>query len=105
MQVLLMNAPKGTQVGPKPRTGSFTGVAVHLASAIAIIIPRPLTQAAADGGWPEYAAARYGAVCVLTPNSRAKRAVGSPLAIPRSNSTKVAGRCRVFAKAVPVRSV
>jgi hypothetical protein len=36
---------------------------------------------------------------------RAKRAVGSPLAIPRSNNMRVAGRCRVFAKTVPVHTV
>jgi hypothetical protein len=39
------------------------------------------------------------------PNSRARRALGSPLAILRSNSTRVAGRCRVFSKRVPVSSV
>jgi hypothetical protein len=39
------------------------------------------------------------------PNSRAKRAVGSPFAIPRRRSTRVAGRWRVFAKTVLVRSV
>jgi hypothetical protein len=32
------------------------------------------------------------------PNSRAKRAVGSPLAMPRSRSTSAAGRWRVFFK-------
>jgi hypothetical protein len=32
-------------------------------------------------------------------------AVGSPLGIPRSNSTKVAGRGRVFAKTAPVSSM
>jgi hypothetical protein len=44
-----MDATEGTQVGPKCRTGPFTGVTVHLASAISIIIPRPLVHAAADG--------------------------------------------------------
>ena len=39
------------------------------------------------------------------PSSRARRAMGSPLATPRSNSTRVAGRCRVFSKAVSVSSV
>ena len=39
------------------------------------------------------------------PNSRARRAVGSPLAMPRSRSTSVAGRWRVFSKTVLVRSV
>jgi hypothetical protein len=33
------------------------------------------------------------------------RVGGSPLAMPRSNSTKLVGRCRVFAKTVPVRRV
>jgi hypothetical protein len=40
-----------------------------------------------------------------SPNSRARRAVGSPFAIPRRHRTKVAGRCRVFAKTVPVSSM
>jgi hypothetical protein len=40
-----------------------------------------------------------------SPSSRARRAVGSPLAMPRSRSTIVAGRCRVFAKTVPVKRV
>jgi hypothetical protein len=40
-----------------------------------------------------------------SPSSRARSAVGSPLAIPRNRSTRVAGRCRVLAKTVPVRSV
>jgi hypothetical protein len=39
------------------------------------------------------------------PHSRARRAVGSPVAIPRHNSTKVAGRCRGFAKTGPVSQV
>jgi hypothetical protein len=40
-----------------------------------------------------------------TRNSRARRAVGSPLAIPRRSRTSVAGRGRVFAKTVPVNNV
>jgi hypothetical protein len=37
--------------------------------------------------------------------TRARRAVGSPLVMPRRKSTRVAGRCRVFANAVPVSRV
>jgi hypothetical protein len=40
-----------------------------------------------------------------TPNSRASRAVGSPVVPPRSRSTWVAGRGRVVSKTVPVRRV
>ena len=49
---------------------------------------------------------RSGCRCLRErPNSRARRAVGSPLANPRRHRTQVAGRCRVFAKTVPVSRV
>jgi hypothetical protein len=53
MQVLLVDTPKGTQVGPKRRTRSLTGMAMHFTSAIAIIIPRPFVYTMADSrmGW------------------------------------------------------
>jgi hypothetical protein len=44
-----MHPTKGTQVGPQCRPSPFTGVAVDLASAIAIIIPRPLVHTMAHG--------------------------------------------------------
>lgn len=49
MQVLLMNAPKDTQVGPERRPCALAGVAVDFATAIPIIIPCPLVHAVADG--------------------------------------------------------
>jgi hypothetical protein len=48
---------------------------------------------------------RVGSGCRARPNSRAKRAVGAPLASPRRSNPSVAGRCRVFAKTVPVSRV
>jgi hypothetical protein len=50
MQVLLMDAPEYPQVGPERRASSLAGVAVDLAAAIAVIIPRPLVHTVADGG-------------------------------------------------------
>ena len=50
MQVLLVHAPEGTQIGTKRRTRSLTGVAMHFTLAITIIIPRPFVYAMADGG-------------------------------------------------------
>jgi hypothetical protein len=50
MQVLLMDPAEGAQVGTKRLPGPFTGGAVHLTSAISIIIRRPLVHAVADGG-------------------------------------------------------
>jgi hypothetical protein len=50
MQILLVNTSESTQVGPKRRTRSLAGVAMHFASAIAIIIPRPFVYTMADGG-------------------------------------------------------
>jgi len=45
-----MDPPEGTQGGPKCRAGAFTGVAMHFAAAIPVIIPRPLVHAVAHGG-------------------------------------------------------
>jgi hypothetical protein len=50
MQILLVNTSESTQVGTKRRTRSFAGVAMHFASAIAIIISRPFVDAVADRG-------------------------------------------------------
>ena len=50
MQVLLVDSPEGTQVGPKRRTRSLTGVAMHLTLAITIVIPRPFAYTMADRG-------------------------------------------------------
>jgi hypothetical protein len=50
MQVLLMHSAEGTQVCPEPGASPFTSVAVHLTSAIAIVIPRPLPHAVAHCG-------------------------------------------------------
>ncbi len=50
MQVLLMNSTESAQIRPKRRAGPFTRVAVHFASVIPIVIPRPLTHAVADSG-------------------------------------------------------
>src|SRR5262245_1223504 len=50
MQVLLMNAPKTTQIGPECGARPLTAIAVHLAAAIAIIIPRPLVHPMTDSG-------------------------------------------------------
>ena len=53
-----MHAPAGTPVGPKSGARPFTGVAVHLTSAIAMIIPRPLPHAVAHRGMGGLAASR-----------------------------------------------
>jgi hypothetical protein len=45
-----MNAPEGTQVSPEPGASPFTGVSVHLTSAITIVNPRPLPHAVAHRG-------------------------------------------------------
>jgi len=50
MQVRLVHAPEGTQLGPKRRTRSLTGVAMHFTLAITISIARPFVSAMADGG-------------------------------------------------------
>jgi hypothetical protein len=49
VQVLLVNAPEATEIGTERRTGAFAGVAMHLVSPIAILIPRPLMSAMAHG--------------------------------------------------------
>jgi hypothetical protein len=45
-----MDPTGGAQIGPKRRAGPCTGIAVHLTSALSIIIARPLVPAVADGG-------------------------------------------------------
>jgi hypothetical protein len=50
MQVLLMNPTERAQIRPKRRAGPFTGVAVHFASAVAIVIPGPFADAVAHRG-------------------------------------------------------
>ena len=56
MQVLLVNAPEGTQVGAKRYPRSFAGVAVDLADAIVIILTCPLPSAVAHRGMGRMAA-------------------------------------------------
>jgi hypothetical protein len=50
MQVLLMNAPKTTQIGPERRASALAGIAVDFAAAISIIVPRPLVHTMTDSG-------------------------------------------------------
>jgi hypothetical protein len=50
MQILLVNTSESTQVGTQCRTRSLAGVAMHFASAIGIIIPRPFVDAVPDRG-------------------------------------------------------
>ena len=45
-----MNAPKHTQVGPECRASTLAGVAMDVASTLAVIITRPLVHTMADGG-------------------------------------------------------
>ena len=45
-----MDASERPEVRAERRTSSFTGVAVHLASAILVIISCPLAHAVANGG-------------------------------------------------------
>ena len=45
-----MNAPKTTQIGPERGTRPLTAIAVDLAAAIAIIIPRPFVPPMPDRG-------------------------------------------------------
>ena len=45
-----MNAPKTTQIGPERCASPLAGIAVDLAAAIAIIIPRPLVHTMPDSG-------------------------------------------------------
>jgi hypothetical protein len=55
MEVPLVDASERTEVRAERRTCSFAGVAVDLASAIPIIISRPLAHAMADRGMREWA--------------------------------------------------
>ena len=50
MQIALMDAPEGTQIGAEGCTGPFAAITVHLAPAIPIVVPRPLTHAMAHRG-------------------------------------------------------
>jgi hypothetical protein len=50
MQILLMDASERAQIGPECRAGAFAGITVHLASAVVIIIPRPLPHAMVHRG-------------------------------------------------------
>jgi hypothetical protein len=50
MQVLLMNAPKATQIGPERCASALAGIAVDLAAAISIIVPRPLVHPMTNRG-------------------------------------------------------
>jgi hypothetical protein len=50
MQVWLMNAPKTTQIGPERCTRPLTAIAVDLAAAIAVIIPRPFVHTMSNRG-------------------------------------------------------
>src|SRR5215211_357871 len=50
MQVLLVNTPECTQVGPKRRTRALTGVAMHFTSAIPISIARPFVHTMGNSG-------------------------------------------------------
>jgi hypothetical protein len=50
MQVLLVNAPKTTQIGPQCRASALAAIAVDLAATISIIIPRPLVRTMTDSG-------------------------------------------------------
>jgi hypothetical protein len=50
MQVLLVDAPAGTEVRAERRASPFTGVTMDFALAITVIIPRPFVYTMADGG-------------------------------------------------------
>ena len=50
MQVLFVDTPEGAQVGPKRRTRSLTGIAMHFAAAITVVIPRPFAHTMGDRG-------------------------------------------------------
>jgi hypothetical protein len=50
LQRSLVNAPNTTQVGPERRTSPRAGVAVDLAAAIAVLIPRPRVHRMTDWG-------------------------------------------------------
>ena len=56
MQVLLMNSTESAQIRPKRRAGPFTRVAVHFASAVAIVITGPFADPVAHRGMGRMAA-------------------------------------------------
>jgi hypothetical protein len=58
IEVPLMNPAEGAQIRPKRRTSPFTGVAVHFASAISIVITGPFGDAVAHRGMGRMAAVR-----------------------------------------------
>jgi hypothetical protein len=71
--------------------------------------PQRLSHASQRGAvsfrWPWIRCRRVYSCFRGSPSSRARRVVGSPLAISRSGSTSVARRCRVFSKTVPISKV
>ncbi len=56
MQVLLVDPAEGTQIGAERRSCPFTGVAMNLASAVAIVITGPLADTMAHRGMGRMAA-------------------------------------------------
>ena len=54
---MLVDAPEGTQVGPKRRARPLAGVAMDLALAITIVIPRPFAHPVGSRGMARMAAA------------------------------------------------
>jgi hypothetical protein len=56
MQVLLMNPTESAQIRSKRRASPFTGVAVHFASAVAIVITGPFVDTMAHRGMGRMAA-------------------------------------------------
>jgi hypothetical protein len=57
MQILLMNASKGPEVGTKRSPCSLAGMAMDLALAITLIIPRPFAPTMGNRGMARMAAA------------------------------------------------
>jgi hypothetical protein len=57
MQILLMNTSESTQVGPKCSPCSLAGIAMDLALAISMIIPRPFAHTMGNRGMAWMAAA------------------------------------------------
>ena len=50
MQVLLVDTPKGTQIRTERCAGPFAAVAMDLAAAITIVIPRPFAHRMGNRG-------------------------------------------------------